>query len=471
MIERYALLKENYKGLVFLVVMTIAGVLLMLNAPAGLSVEGYRALIVFGVSVIFWVFQVLPLAITSIMAIVMLPIFGILESNEAYSLFGNQAVFFIIGALILSTGLVKSGLAQRIALWVLQRSGTKPGRLLAGVYFLCMFASFLMPEHAVAAMMLPIVLQLIGWLQLKPHESAFGKALLLAMVWGSLIGGVGTFLGGARNILAVAILEENTGLTISFTEWAVAILPISIAVAVAGFWLLKKFFPIDILDTNNVQAQLQARSTQLGKLSDDEITVLVIGIFTVLAWVFLSEEIGLANIALVSVVVLFLFRVVKWQDAEEHVNWGIILMYGGAIALGVALERTGAALYLTEGLLASIHVSPWLLVIGLMAVALIFTEFMSNSAVVAMLMPVALSVALTYNLNPIAVTYFIAVSAGFAFMLPMSSPPNAIAYSANFYNIREAARAGLVMNLVAFVLLVVGVLVWWPIVGIDLFIS
>ncbi|MDP3971136.1 MAG: DASS family sodium-coupled anion symporter [bacterium] len=469
MISRYTLLKENYKGILFLIVAVLAGIALMQNPPAGLSVAGYRAVVVFGMCVVFWVAHVLPLAITSLLAIVLLPLFGILETAEAYSLFGNSAVFFIIGALILSTGLVTTGLAERIALWVLRRSGNKPKRLLAGVYFLCVVTSFIMPEHAVAAMMLPIVLQMIHWLKLEPYKSNFGKALLLAIVWGTLTGGVATFLGGARNILAVAILEENTGLSISFTDWAVAILPISIVIAIVGFFLLQKMFPIEIDTTESVHIKLIEKRKSLGKLSDDEITMLAILVATVGAWIFLSESLGLANIAIISVVVMFLFRVVRWQDAEEHVNWGIILMYGGAIALGVALERTGAALFITNSVLDIIPVHPWVLVIGLIICTLAFTEVMSNAAVVAMLMPVALSIALTYNLNPIGIAFIIAVPAGFAFMMPMGSPPNALAYSANFYTLKDTIRAGIFMNIIALVIFIIGALVWWPLVGVSIF--
>lgn len=456
-----------------LLILTVVGVGIALQfaPPDGLSIAGYRAILVFILSVVLWVTQILPLAITSLLAVVLLPLLGIMDAEEAYSLFGNKAVFFIIGALLLSTSLVKSGLSKRVALWVLRHTDSRPKRLLAGVYFLCFFASFIMPEHAVAAMMLPIVLQVAHWLHVQPKQSTFGKALFMAMVWGSVIGGVATFLGGGRNILAVALLEEYAGNTIGFLQWALAIAPMSIVAAVIGFFVLLKLFPVDITDTSTAHEQLRAEAQAQGPLSRQEKLTLLVLIATLLMWIFGSERLGLANVAVVAVVAMFLLRIVKWRDAEAHVNWGIILMYGGAIALGVALEKSGAALYVTNTVLQNFVVSPWVVIALVIVSAVIFTEFMSNSAVVAMLMPVALSLASVYHLSPIAMTYIVAVPAGLAFMLPMGSPPNALGYSAGYYTLRDCLKSGVIMNVVCVVVFALAILLWWPIIGIPIFIS
>lgn len=467
MISRIGLLKEKHHGIIFVLTLALATIALYLSPPEGLSIAGYRALIVFAICAIFWMFQVVPLAITSILAFVLLPLFGVMETNETYALFGNKAVFFIIGALILSTGLVQSGLSGRVALWVLRKTGLKPKRLLAGVYFLCVVASFFMPEHAVAAMMLPIVIEVAHWLKLEPGKDPFGKALFLAVVWGCLTGGVATFLGGARNILAVAILEETTGQSISFAQWVVAVMPISVAISMIGFIILMVFFKTKLADASSAHEHLMIKSKQLGKLSLSEQKMIVIVVVTILAWVFFSEIIGLATIALLAVVVLFISRVVTWQDAEKHVHWGVILMYAGAIALGVALERTGGALFVTNTILHYIPVHPWILLIGIMIVSILLTEIMSNSAVVAMFLPVALSIALSNNMNPVAMTYVVAVAAGFAFMLPMGSPPNALSYATGYYTLKDSVRSGAILNIVALLLFIVGIAIWWPIIGIT----
>ena len=474
MISRYSLIKESYRGILFLVMGVAGGIALQFSPPAGLTVEGYRALIVFGICVVFWVFQVLPLAITSILAVVLLPLFGILETSEAYALFGNKAVFFIIGALILATGLVTTGLSKRAALWVLDKSNGEPKKLLMGVFAVSALGSYIMPEHAVAAMMVPVVLQVAHWLKLTPKQSAFGKALFLAVVWGCVTGGVATFLGGGRAILAVAILEANANMSISFTEWAIAIMPISIVLSLVGYWILTRLYPIDITPSDEMKQELKdhvhEQRQELGRMSDDEITMLAIMAITVLSWVFLSDTLGLSNIALLAVVVVFLFKVVKWREAEEHVNWGVILMYGGAITLGAALSKTGAALYVADSLLNAVPLWAVVVVILIAVVTVMFTEVISNSAVVAMMMPVVLSLGVQYGINPIALTYLVAVPAGLAFMMPMGSPPNALAYSARYYTLKEAVRAGAVMDVVAIGIFLLATQIWWPLIGVELFI-
>ncbi len=461
------LLKEKSRGIIFVITSVVAAVALILPPPDGLTIAGYRALIVFGICGVFWVAHVLPLAITSLLAMVLLPVFGVLDTATTYSLFGNKAVFFIIGALILSTGIVQSGLSERIAIYVLRRADGNPRRILRGVYALALVASFIMPIHAVAAMLLPILIRITRWLELTPRKSQFGKALMFSLVWGSLSGGVATFLGGGRNILAVTMLEESTSVTIGFMEWIIAIMPISILIGIIGYILIHTLFNIDVEHTEKLQEELEKSHKKIGKLQDAEKKMLVIVAATITAWVFFSDVIGLANIALLAVVVLFMSRVVEWKDAEKHVHWGVVLMYGGAIALGVAMEQSGAALYITQNIIDILPVQPWIILISLMVVTLLLTELISNSAVVAMMMPVGLSLALSYGIHPIAITYVIAVAAGFAFMLPMGSPSNALAYETRFFNMKESIRYGGLMNIVALGGLILGMLVWWPILGIT----
>jgi len=155
-----------------------------MDTPAGLSPPGQRALAVFVVCVIYWVFNVLPLMITSLLAIALIPLTGVMSSEEAYALFGNSAVFFILGAFILAACMMKSGLSTRLSLVFLQRFGHSPRRLLLGIFLLNAFMSFWMSEHAVAAMNYPIVAEIVVVLRLRPFASSYGKGLFIALAWG-----------------------------------------------------------------------------------------------------------------------------------------------------------------------------------------------------------------------------------------------------------------------------------------------
>src|SRR6185369_16419774 len=192
------------------VVMTI---LLRLSPPDGLSSDGYRSLVLFGGTIFFWISGLLPIAVTALLSMVMLPILGIMDAKKTYSMFGNEAVFFILGAFILSA-----------------------------------FLSFIMSEHAVAAMLFPVVTELATALRLEKGKSSFGRLLFMAMAWGCIIGGIATFLGVARAPLAAGLLKEATGLHFTFLEWSTAACMIVLPLLVIAFFLLLRFFPVDVQD-------------------------------------------------------------------------------------------------------------------------------------------------------------------------------------------------------------------------------
>jgi sodium-dependent dicarboxylate transporter 2/3/5 len=435
------------------------------SPPEGLTEQGKRALAVFSVCVLFWVLNVLPLMITSLMAIVLIPLTGVLSPSQAYGLFGNEALFFILGAFILAACLMKSGLSTRIALAVLDRFGRTPHGLLRSVLLLNVVMAFFMSEHAVAAMNFPIIAEMTKVLRLPGRRSQYGKALFLAMAWGSTIGGVATLLGGARAPLAIGILRETTGKSFTFFEWSAAIFPLVIALTVIAYLLLLWFFPIDIDNVQAADEVVHERRLGLGRMRYQERTVGLVMLGTLGAWIFLGEEFGLANVAIASVVVLFLLRLVRWSEIEGYVNWGVLLMYGGAICLGAALSRSGAAIWVAQSTVSEGASSGTAVVLVLSAVSLLLTEAISNSAVVAMVLPMSLGMADQLGLDPRVLALTIAVPAGLAFTLPIGTPANAIAYSSGYISLREMIVPGAVLNLCAWLCFSLMAALYWPLLG------
>ncbi len=434
----------------------------------GLSPEGQKALAVFALCVFFWVFEVLPLMITSLLAIILIPLSGVMTAPQTYALFGNEAVFFILGAFILAACIMKCGLSTRIALVVLKRFGHTPRGLLFSILLLNAFMSFGMSEHAVAAMNFPIIVEIAAVLRLNPRRSNYGKALFLSMAWGTTIGGVATLLGGARAPLALAMLRETTGQSFTFVQWAVFNLPLVLLLLLAGYLLILWFYPIDIEGVGEAEEALRARTQKLGRLRLEEMGVGGVVLATFAAWIFLGEEFGLANVALASVVALFVLRLVTWRDIEGYVNWGVILMYGGAICLGSAINKSGAAAWM-----AGMTVSRWAVggasVVAILSfLSIVLTEAMSNSAVVALLMPVSLGIAEQFGMDPSIMALSIAVPAGLGFTLPISTPANAIAYSSGYLTIREMVVPGLILNLVSWVLFNLLAVTYWPLLGLSI---
>jgi solute carrier family 13 (sodium-dependent dicarboxylate transporter), member 2/3/5 len=433
--------------------------------PEGLSPAGHSALAVFAVCLVYWVTNVLPLMVTSVLAMVLLPTTGALSAKETYALFGNEAVFFILGAFILAAALMKCGLSTRIAIAVLRRFGHTPRTLLLSLFLMNAFMAFFMSEHAVAAMTFPITVEIATVLRLPRQRSNYGCALFLAMAWGTQIGGIATLLGGGRAPLALGMLREASGATYSFAEWTMTAWPIVAILLVAGWQVIIRFFPIDIASVRDADVVIEEKALRLGRPSTKEKSIAMVMAGTLAAWIIGGEEYGLASIALGAVVVLFVFDLLAWRDIEQYVNWGVLLMYGGAIALGSALARSGASTWL-----AGISVSRWahspVAVIALIsAFGILLTEAMSHSAVVALLMPLALGIAQQFGIDPRVMAPAVALPAGLAFTLPVGTPGNAIAYSSGYLRLRDMLLPGSVMVVIAWIAFIAVAIWYWPLVG------
>jgi sodium-dependent dicarboxylate transporter 2/3/5 len=436
--------------------------------PEGLSEAGLHALAIFVVCLVLWVTSALPLMITSLLAIILLPLSGVMPAGKAYALFGNEAVFFILGVFILAACLMKSRLSTRLALFALRRFGHTPKTLLISIFLLNAVMSFFMSEHAVAAMNFPIIMEIVGVLRLPKQRSNYARALFLAMAWGTTIGGVATLLGGARAPLALGMVKEATGQTFTFLEWAIASLPITLGMLLVGYVVIIRFFPIDVASIREADDLLAEKALALGRMSVKEKGIALVMALTLIGWIVGGEEFGLGNVAIGAVVVLFVFNLVKWQDVEGYVSWGILLMYGGAIALGAATNSSGAADWLSQNTISKWSASGPGAVGIISALSIVLTELMSNSAVVAMLMPVTLGVAKDFSMDPRVMALVVAVPAGLGFTMPIGTPANAIAYSSGYLSMRDMMVPGAILAVSSWAVFNIVARLFWPLLGISL---
>jgi len=438
-------------------------VLLQTDAPEGLSEAGWHALIVFGLSLVLWVSQLLPLAVTSLLGMALLPLVGAMSAANVYSLFGNKAVFFILGAFILAAGIMKSGLSEHLALAVFKRFGKTSRRLLLSMLLLPAVMACFMPEHAVAAVLLPIIWSIVYGLGLKPGNR-YAAAIFLAMAWGAVIGGVMTLLGGARGPLAMAIVEEMTGQSFTFVDWTLAAAPIVLGVLLTAAILLLRFAPHEDIDMQGAMHRIHERQLELGLMDVRGKSMAVLMFFTVVAWIFMSETFGLASIALLAVVTMFSLRIVGWKEIQSHIDWGIVLMYGGAIAIAKSLEKTGAAEWVATAFWPEAMTG--IAVLALVALfTMLLTEGISNSAAVAIMLPVAIPLGALAGFDPITVALSVGIVSGFAFMLPMGTPANAMVFGTGYIQLSSMIALGSQLAFVAFVLFVLSTMFWWPLIG------
>lgn len=436
------------------------------DAPAGLTPQGRDAIVVFLLCLVLWVTQLIPLAVTSLLGLALLPLLGVLPANHAYAMFGNNAVFFILGSFMLAAGVMRTGLSEHLALALLDRVGLGPRRLLLAMLLLPSFMAGFMPEHAVAAVLLPIAWEVVRGLGLTLGHR-YAQSVFLALAWGAIIGGVTTLLGGARGPLALGMVEELTGQGFSFLDWTLAAAPLVLLMLGIAALTLMLATPFDGLDVQAARQRIERRQLELGTVSMEARIMALLMLGTVVFWVLAGHAFGLAGIALISVVLMFSLRLVSWKDVQTDVNWGVVMMYGGAIAVAKALTVTGAGAWIADKVLLE-GLSPVLLLVLFATVTLLMTEGISNAAAVAILLPVAIPVGSAVGMAPGSIALAVGIVAGFAFMLPMGTPPNAMIYATGHVRSLDMLRYGALLSVAALLLFLLVAWFWWPLVGLGL---
>ncbi len=412
----------------------------------GLSPSGQRMVGIMLIAVIFWITEVIPLPVTGLLVMLLQPLLGAMTAAEVFANFGNPAVFFLLGSLMLASAVEKHGLHRRVALWALAYFERSPRWFIFGVMAVGALLSFAIEEHAVAALLLPILMHILVTMRLIPRQSNFGKATMLALTYGTSIGSWGTLLGGARNPLTVGFLSEMFGYEVTFLGWMRMSFPVVLFSLPLVWLILIKLFPPEVQagELQRAREEVSREVRRLGPLRRPEWLTLGVYLLTIGMWMGLSSHLGVAVVAMIGATLLFLLRLVSWEDIESRVNWGIILLYGGAITLGIGLERTGAAEWLARGLLFLAGDSPYLALLIVIIFAFLLTEMMSNTAAVALMLPIGLGLARSIpGLSPIATSFVIALSGGGAFLLVTATPSAAIAYSSGYFSPRDLLRTGL----------------------------
>jgi sodium-dependent dicarboxylate transporter 2/3/5 len=414
-----------------------------------------------------WCTNLIPLAATGLLAIALLPILDVLPKDQALGLFGNSAVFFMLGVFLLAGAMISTGLSKRITLIALQRFDRSPTRLVIGVTVSASFMALWMPEHAVAAMMYPIIVEIVATLQLT-QGSNYAKKLFLGLAWGSIIGGVGTFLGGSRAPLALSILHEvHPDTKIEFLSWMIAALPIVIGMTAIAVWMLCTRIPSDVADIKPATRMLDERVRRLGPMSPRERRLTTLCVLTIAAWILFGHTLDLGVIAMLSATMLFVLRVADWNAVQGFVNWGVLIMYGGAVALGRAVAETQVMEWVFGHLVSP--TMPGLVAVMIMAIAaLVLTEGISNSAAVAILLPVGFSLGEMAGVGPAMMTLAVTIPAGLGFLLPVGSPPLAISFAAGHYSVKESVQIGWPLDAYGLLIMFLTIVLWWgPVLNVN----
>lgn len=463
----------------------LAFVLLRLWAPGGLEAPAATVLGVAAWMAIWWISECLPLAVTALLPIALFPALGATTAREATAPFANEVVFLYLGGFLLAAALQHWQAHQRIALAVIARVGTDSRRLVAGVMLATAFLSMWISNTATAAMMYPIALAIGALYGAGPAARSQRVALLLGVAFAASIGGMATLIGTPPNLILAGAARELIGVNLDFFMFLKFGLPVTIVLLPACWALLVLVFHREQLSLGAEGVEvLEGRRSALGLISSGERRVLLIFAAVAVAWFFREPKVigaltifGLssvvpgitdAGIAVIGGILLFLVPaggaekpsrpLITWREARD-IPWDVLLLFGGGLSLAAAMESTGLAGRIGEWMGAFAGLPLPMVLLGIAVVTVIVSELASNAATASMGMPIAVALAAPLGQEPLLLmlTMGLAASAGYA--LPMATPPNAIVFGSGELTVREMARAGVLLDLIAILAVVTVMLV------------
>ncbi len=433
-------------------------------SPEGLTPKGHRTLIIVLVALVLIISESIPLPAVAILILIMEVILGVDTADGVASSFMSDAVFFIMGSLMLAVSIVYQGLDKRLALGVINITGNKTWRIVLGFVTISALLSSFIGEHTVAAMMLPVVLALIRNAGLETGKATrLSTVLLFSIAYGCAIGSIGTPSGGGRNVIMIGYLSEFGMAELSYLTWmkfAYPMLLLEIPITAIVLWYT--FTPSQKIMDSAVR-KLKVQVAKTGDLTVNQFMAIGIFLLVFVGWVFLSPFIGLGIVALSGVFLYLSFGLIEWQEINRNTNWGVILLFGSAISLGIQMKETGAALWVAEGTLhyleiifQDVAVVRWFVSVVITG---ILTNLLSNAATVAVLGPIVLDM----GGNPLITGIMTSIASSFAYLTIVASPTCMIIHSTGLITSSDYLKAGWKLFIISVVLLLLISMFYWPV--------
>ncbi|MFO7826691.1 MAG: DASS family sodium-coupled anion symporter [Cyclobacterium sp.] len=424
----------------------------------------------------WWVTEAVPIPVTALLPMVFFPLLGIFDMGAATAPYSNPIIYLFMGGFIIALAMEKNKLHLRIALNLITITGTRPDGIILGFYLATVFLSMWISNTATAVMMLPIAMSIVQLIQANNPAltkekgfSNFAFALMLGIAYASNIGGVITIIGTPPNVVLVGYMQELYDYPLDFNRWLLVGVPVAAVMLLLMYLLLVKIlYPSNLGrlagSAEVIRDQLQA----LGPIRSGETRTAGVLVLTALLWIFRnpvnqmlpSPLLNDTLIAMSGGILMFLVpaahlngpKLLDWKSMQR-LPWGILLLFGGGMTLAKGMETAGIiqqiGSYIADNQLLSVS----LLVLALTAVSLFLTEVMSNVALVTIFLPVVMAIAEGMGEQVLVFAIPVTMASSFAFMLPISTPPNAILFSSGFIRIKDMMRVGIWLNLIAILLL------------------
>lgn len=458
---------RNRVGLVIGLLVLLVG---LFTAPDGVAPEAWRVLALGAMMVIWWVSEAVPLPVTALLPVLLLPWLGVMPISEAARPYSSDIVFLFLGGFLLALAIEKWNLHRRISLKIVRYTGNSANRIVLGFMLATAVLSMWISNTAATVMMLPIALSVVELLKSDEEKVGrgtrnFGLALMLGIAYAANIGGTATLIGTPPNVVMAGILEAQHGIVIGFLDWMKIGIPVAAVLLVLTYLLLTGvLYPNRIGRFERGEFAIRDALTSLGAISKQEKRVLVVFCLTAGLWVsrqWLSNLLGWeslrdSGIAILGGILLFVVpsgdgsrgTLLDWADTRR-LPWGILLLFGGGLSLANALNWVGWVDQVGE-VFSGWGAVEWIwITLGLVAISLLLTEVMSNVALISVFVPVVAAIAVGMDVHPAVMAIPVTLAASCAFMLPMSTPPNAIVFASGMVRVHHMLKAGIVLNTVA----------------------
>lgn len=446
--------------------------LLQLNTPNGIPEAAYDMLCITLWMAVWWVTEAVSISVTALLPIVLFPLTGTVDLETTTAAYGNKYIFLFMGGFILAIAIQKWNLHKRIALNIIKSIGTNVFSIILGFMVATAFLSMWISNTATVVMLLPMGLSIIALLEDNPstvkiENERFGKALMLGMAYAASIGGIATLIGTPPNLIFAGFLSESYGIDISFWQWFKYGFPISVILLfIAWIYLTRFAFNFKQTEFPGGKDEVNKLLVELGPLTREEKSVLGIFVLTAFFWITRSflfiEIIPMLDdtiIAMGFAILLFTIpanstgeRIITWEDAVK-MPWGIIILFGGGMALAAGFQKTGLAEWFGGQISLLQNLSLFMLIVVIIAAVNFLTEVTSNTASTAMLLPMVAPVAIALEINPYLLLVATTTAASCAFMLPVATPPNAVVFGSGYLSIPDMIKSGLFMNFISIILL------------------
>lgn len=416
---------------------------------------------------IWWACEAIPVAATAFLPLVLFPMFGITGMTETAAKYGHPIIFLFLGGFVIALAIERSGLHVRAALKVFRLAGVNGRALVGGFMLAAALISMWISNTSTTLMLLPIVASVTLVIRdtmrdlSKKDISNFETSMLLGLAYGATIGGVATLVGTPPNAFMVGFMSDTYNVEIDFARWMMVGVPISAIMLPLTLIVLTKFlYPVTFKATDEARAHIDGLSSGLGKMSTAEYRVAILFAALVAGWLLrgpimsLTGASGLtdATIAMTAAIAAFIIpsgekgkALMSWDDTKR-LPWGILILFGGGLALAAAMTASGLTLWLGQQLAPLGNISLALLVVASVLLVIFLTELTSNVATTATILPVMAALAIETGHDPLIFVIPVTLAASCAFMLPVATPPNAIVFSSGQVSIPRMMRAGIILN-------------------------